>query len=115
MPWTREGSRFTLLFEQAAMTLVQEMPMLAAARIIGASDTRLWRVVQFYVAQTLSKMDLGRVKAVAVALDETASKKDRNYVTIFVLRRPRPQAKAVHLRYPRHGQGFSSPAPPLPA
>ena len=25
MPWTREGSRFTLLFEQAAMTLVREM------------------------------------------------------------------------------------------
>ncbi|CAO0822260.1 hypothetical protein DFAR_2910034 [Desulfarculales bacterium] len=57
-PWAREGSRFTLLFEQAAMTLVREMPVLAAARIIGVSDTRLWRVVQFYVAQALSKMDL---------------------------------------------------------
>ncbi|CAO0819713.1 hypothetical protein DFAR_1100007 [Desulfarculales bacterium] len=34
MPWTREGNRFTLLFEQAAMTL-------AAAHIIGVSDTRL--------------------------------------------------------------------------
>ncbi|CAO0823233.1 hypothetical protein DFAR_3590001 [Desulfarculales bacterium] len=41
MPWTREGSRFTLLFEQAAMTLVREIPVLAAARIIRASDTRL--------------------------------------------------------------------------
>ncbi|CAO0821450.1 hypothetical protein DFAR_2340003 [Desulfarculales bacterium] len=27
MPWTRECSRFTLLFEQAAMTLVREMPV----------------------------------------------------------------------------------------
>ncbi|CAO0824101.1 hypothetical protein DFAR_400006 [Desulfarculales bacterium] len=44
MPWTREDSRLTLLFEQAAMTLVREMPVLAAARIIGVSDTRLWRV-----------------------------------------------------------------------
>ncbi|CAO0824820.1 hypothetical protein DFAR_940014 [Desulfarculales bacterium] len=58
MPWTREGNRFPLLFEQAAMALVREMPVLAAARIIGVSDTRLWRVVQFYVAQALSKMDL---------------------------------------------------------
>ncbi|CAO0820900.1 hypothetical protein DFAR_10023 [Desulfarculales bacterium] len=33
-----------MLFEQAAMTLVREMPVLAAARIIGVSDTRLWRV-----------------------------------------------------------------------
>ena len=41
VPWTREGSRFTLLFEQAAMTLVWEMPVLAAARVIVISDTRL--------------------------------------------------------------------------
>ncbi|CAO0822085.1 hypothetical protein DFAR_2810004 [Desulfarculales bacterium] len=27
MPWTSEGSRFTLLFEQTAMTLVREMPV----------------------------------------------------------------------------------------
>ncbi|CAO0822026.1 hypothetical protein DFAR_2770047 [Desulfarculales bacterium] len=32
------------------MTLVLEMPVLATARIIGVSDTRLWRVVHFYVA-----------------------------------------------------------------
>ncbi|CAO0821218.1 hypothetical protein DFAR_2210026 [Desulfarculales bacterium] len=32
------------------MTLMREIPVLAAARIIGVSDTRLWRVVQFYVA-----------------------------------------------------------------
>ncbi|CAO0820225.1 hypothetical protein DFAR_1450013 [Desulfarculales bacterium] len=45
MPWAREGSRFTLLFEQTAMTLVREMPVLTAARIIVVSDTRLLRVV----------------------------------------------------------------------
>ncbi|CAO0824876.1 hypothetical protein DFAR_970007 [Desulfarculales bacterium] len=60
-----------MLFEQAAMILVREMPVLATARIIGVSDTRLWQVVHFYVAQALSKMDLGGVKA--VALDETVS------------------------------------------
>ncbi|EKD98675.1 MAG: hypothetical protein ACD_23C00315G0001, partial [uncultured bacterium] len=81
-PWAREGSRFTLLFEQAALTLVREMPVLAVARIIGVSDTRLWRVVQYYVAQALSRMDLGGVKA--VALDETASKRGHNYVTVFI-------------------------------
>ncbi|CAO0822736.1 hypothetical protein DFAR_3280005 [Desulfarculales bacterium] len=59
MPWTSEGSQLTSLFEQAAMILVRGMPVLAAARIIGISDTRFWRVVQFYVAQILSKMDLG--------------------------------------------------------
>ncbi|CAO0822212.1 hypothetical protein DFAR_2870049 [Desulfarculales bacterium] len=39
IPWTCEGSRFTLLLGQVAMTLVREMPVLAAARIIGVSDT----------------------------------------------------------------------------
>ncbi|CAO0823052.1 hypothetical protein DFAR_3460031 [Desulfarculales bacterium] len=33
-----------MLFEQAAMTLVREMPVLAAARIIGVNDKQLWRV-----------------------------------------------------------------------
>ncbi|CAO0821901.1 transposase [Desulfarculales bacterium] len=50
MPWAREGSWFTLLLEQAAMTLVREMSVLAAARIIGVSDTRLsaqWRTTHF--------------------------------------------------------------------
>ncbi|CAO0823758.1 transposase [Desulfarculales bacterium] len=82
IPWTREGSRFTLLFEQAATTLVREMPVLAAVRIIRVSDARLWQVVQLYVPQALSKMDLGGVKA--VALDETASKRGRSYITIFI-------------------------------
>ncbi|CAO0823377.1 hypothetical protein DFAR_3690017 [Desulfarculales bacterium] len=43
-PWACESSRFTLLFEQAAMTLMREMPVLAAAHIIAVRDTRLWRV-----------------------------------------------------------------------
>ncbi|CAO0822215.1 hypothetical protein DFAR_2880003 [Desulfarculales bacterium] len=47
-----------MLFEQAAMTLVLEMPVLAAARIIGVSNARLWQVIQFYVSQALSKIDL---------------------------------------------------------
>ena len=81
-PWAREGSRFTLLFEQAAMTLLREMPVLAAARIIGVSDKRLWRVVHYYVAQALSRLDLSGVKA--VALDETACKRRHNYVTVFI-------------------------------
>ena len=34
------------------------------------------------MAQALSKMDLGGVKA--VALDETASKRGHNYVTVFI-------------------------------
>ncbi|MCL7942272.1 hypothetical protein M8009_18495 [Halomonas sp. ATCH28] len=32
VPWTRPGSDFTLLFDQAAMSLVKVMPVLVASR-----------------------------------------------------------------------------------
>ncbi len=75
VPWAREGSRFTLLFEQAAMLLAREMPVLAAARIIGIADQRLWRIVEHYVGQAVARFDLTRLRA--IGLDETASKRGR--------------------------------------
>lgn len=82
VPWARKGSQFTLLFEQAAMTLVREMPVLAAARIIAITDNRLWRIVQFYVQQAMQGLDLSNLEA--FGLDETASKRGHNYVTVFI-------------------------------
>jgi len=82
VPWAREGSGFTLLFEQAAMALVREMPVLAAARYMAITDKRLWRVVAFYVGRALEGMDLGALRG--FAFDETASKRGHNYVTVFI-------------------------------
>jgi transposase len=82
VPWAREGSRFTLLFEQAALVLVREMPVAAAARIIGVTDQRLWRIVEHYVTQAVGRMDLSRLKA--IGLDETAAKRGHTYVTVFI-------------------------------
>lgn len=82
VPWARKGSAFTLLFEQAALALVREMPVSAAARIIEETDKRLWRVVEHYVAKAVAALDLSSVKA--VGLDETASKRGQNYVTVFI-------------------------------
>ena len=82
VPWARAGSRFTLLFEQAALILAREMPVAAAARFMGITDKRLWRVLQHYVARAVGALDLGSVRA--VGLDETASKRGHNYVTVFI-------------------------------
>src|SRR5258705_7425236 len=82
VPWARAGSRFTLLFEQAALILAREMPVAAAARFMGITDKRLWRVLQHYVARAVDALDLGSVRA--VGLDETASKRGHNYVTVFI-------------------------------
>ena len=82
VPWAREGSRFTLLFEQVAIMLVREMPVLAAARLIGITDQRLWRIVEHYVTKAVERLDLTRLKA--IGLDETAAKRGQTYVTVFI-------------------------------
>jgi transposase len=82
VPWARPGSHFTLLFEQAALVLVREMPVAAAARFIGITDKRLWRLVEHYVGRAVAALDLGAVRA--VGLDETAAKRGHNYVTVFI-------------------------------
>lgn len=82
VPWARKGSAFTLLFEQAALALVREMPVNAAARIIEITDKRLWRIVQHYVSKAIARFDLSSVKA--IGLDETACKRGHNYVTVFI-------------------------------
>src|SRR5258708_819529 len=82
VPWARAGSRFTLLFEQAALILAREMPVASAARFVGITDKRLWRVLQHYGARAVGEFDLGSVRA--VGLDETASKRGHNYVTVFI-------------------------------
>jgi transposase len=82
VPWARKGSKFTLLFEQAAMLLVREMPVLTTARILEMTDKKLWRIVLHYVRAAMSKLDLSKLKA--FSLDETKSRKGHRYVTVFI-------------------------------
>lgn len=100
VPWARKGSAFTLLFEQAALTLAREMPVSAAARIIEINDHRLWRIIEHYVAKAVDGFDLSSLQA--IALDETASKRGQNYVTVFIDMQCRD--KPVLFVTPGHGK-----------
>jgi hypothetical protein len=71
-----------LLFEQAAMLLVREMPVLEAGRMMSITDKRLWRIVEHYVSKAMENLDLSELEA--LGLDETVSKRGHNYVTIFI-------------------------------
>jgi transposase len=82
VPWARPESGFTLLFEQAAVLLMREMPVAAAARLIGVTDKRLWRVLAFYVGRAVARLDLE--KLAAIGLDETATKRGHVHVTVFI-------------------------------
>jgi len=82
VPWARDGSGFTLLFEAFVMTLVASMPVAVVARTVGEHDTRLWRIIHHYVNQARTRANHGAVTR--VAFDETASRRGHNYVSLFV-------------------------------
>jgi transposase len=79
VPWAREGSGFTLLFEAMALKLIGSMSVLEAARIMGEEDTRIWRIVHHYVDTAYEQSDWSEVERIAV--DETSRKKGHQYVT----------------------------------
>jgi transposase len=49
VPWAREGSGFTALFEALALALCKELPVLQAARLLRCSDKQLWGRIKHYV------------------------------------------------------------------
>jgi transposase len=81
-PWARPDSGFTLLFEAMVMTMVSAMPVKAVARIVGEHDTKLWRVVHYYVDQARARADAASVTRVAI--DETAARRGHDYISLFV-------------------------------
>jgi transposase len=82
VPWARPESGFTLLFEALLMALVSEMPVKAAAGIVGEHDTRLWRVLHHYVDRARAASSHAGVAQVGI--DETSSKRGQDYVSLFV-------------------------------
>ena len=82
VPWAREGSGFTLLFEAFIMAMAKEMPVNAIARLVGEHDTRIWRILHHYVEEARSEQDYSRISK--IGMDETSSKRGHNYITVFV-------------------------------
>ena len=73
VPWAREGSGFTLLFEAFVLSLASAMPIKTLAKELNVHDTRLWRVIRHYTEQALERRDLSRVRN--VGFDKTSSKR----------------------------------------
>ena len=83
VPWARQGSGFTLLFEGFAMALAMHLPIaVAAERFLKITDQRLWRIVFHYVEAAVARMDLAGVRRVAI--DETAAPRGHDYITLVV-------------------------------
>lgn len=81
VPWARQNSGFTLLFEAFAMALIEnEMPINKAASILNVYANRIWTIFNFWISRAFSKDDPGEIKHMGI--DETSSRKGHNYVTI---------------------------------
>ena len=79
VPWAREGSGFTLLFEALALCLCKEMPVAHAARHLRADAKALWRRIEHYVGRARQKDDMSEVRHIGI--DETSLRKGHEYVT----------------------------------
>lgn len=81
VPWARSGSGFTLLFEALVMALVREMPVKAAATLLGKHDTRIWRIIDHYIQSVRAQVDHSEVRR--VGMDETSARRGQDYISLF--------------------------------
>ncbi|MBK7991317.1 MAG: transposase family protein [Comamonadaceae bacterium] len=100
VPWAREGSRFTLLFEALGLTLAREMPVAACARILRCADNAL-------CARSMPTSGPGRKKAtpgvIVIGIDGTSCAKGQHCIT-----GARPGAGAADLCHPAKTPARSS-------
>jgi Helix-turn-helix domain of transposase family ISL3/Transposase len=73
VPWARPGSGFTVMMEAMILLLGQQMSVSAAARHMGESDKRLWRVLEHYVMEAHAAKDWSRVPRLMIG--ETSARK----------------------------------------
>ncbi|MBA3763438.1 MAG: ISL3 family transposase [Chthoniobacterales bacterium] len=82
VPWARPGSGFTLLFEGLILAMAPHMAVKHIARLVGEHDTRIWRIIRHHVRESRARADHSKVKR--MAFDETAARRNHDYVTISV-------------------------------
>ena len=80
VPWAREGSGFTALFEALALSLCQELPVRQAAALLRCQDKQLWRRIQHYVNEARQLDDMSDVKLIGI--DDTSLHKGQSYITV---------------------------------
>jgi len=81
VPWARAQSGFTLLMEALVVTLCRAMPVNTVAALLKVSDDRLWGILHHYVDTARALEDHSEVTRVGI--DETASRRGQNYISLF--------------------------------
>ena len=60
--WSRVQSGFTQLFEALLILMCREMPINAVRRMVGETDNRIWRVLEYHTEKAREELDLSKVK-----------------------------------------------------
>jgi len=81
VPWARPNSGFTRRMEALLVTLCKAMTVSQVAQLPSVSDGRVWRTLDHYVDQAHAQEDFSTVTS--VGLDETASRRGYNYMSLF--------------------------------
>lgn len=82
VPWARERSRFTLLFEGYAVLVMTSMPINQAKNVLRCGYKPLVQILHYWVKKSVDKDDLKDVKILSI--DETSFKRGQSYVTIAI-------------------------------
>ena len=83
VPWARQGSGFTLLFEALAMALIErEMPVNKVGHLLGENPHRIWTIFNHWIELAYQADDPSEVTE--LGFDETSRRKGHKYVTVAV-------------------------------
>jgi transposase len=81
VPWARPGSGFTQTLEAFVVALCSQMPVAAVAKLLGVSDERVWRVLDFHVEAARAREDYARVRRISA--DERSARRGQRFLTLF--------------------------------
>lgn len=83
VPWAREGSGFTLLFEGFVMMLIEsEMPLNKIGVLLAENAHRLWTIFNYWLTKAYHADKPTQVTK--LGFDETSRKKGHAYITLGV-------------------------------
>lgn len=100
VPWARENSGFTLLFEALSMSLIErEMPVNKVATLLRVYANRIWTVFNFWVKKAIARNDVSQVTQLGI--DETSRKKGHQYLTLAV---DLTQRRVIHVSLGKNKQ-----------
>ena len=80
VPWAREGSGFTALFEALALTLCRDLPVRQAAAMLRCRDKRLWTRIKYFIDEARARDDMSGVRHVGI--DDTSMHRGQSYITV---------------------------------